>query len=229
MLITKRMLLKAALTITLGVSAALSLQAQAAQPELGKEYKNLRQPQPTDTGKKIEVIEFFAYYCPHCYALEPILADWVKKQGDRIVYKRFHVSMPGVESQFKLFNALDSLGKVEEYQSRVFDALHQQRNRLMSDDQVAEFIAKTKLDKATFFSAYNSFTVKMKLNRVERVMSDYEIGSWPTIIVDGRFMTSPSMAVAGKGRVTEQQQNEALLPMLDWLVAKAQKGKSTAK
>lgn len=228
-MITKRLLLKAVFSITLGLSFVMSLPAQAAQPEPGKEYKTLRQPQPTDTGKKIEVIEFFAYYCPHCYALEPILADWVKKQGDRIVYKRYHVVNPGFESQFKLFNALDSLGKVEEYQSKVFDAYHQQRNRLMSDDQVADFIGKTKLDKTTFFSAYNSFTVKMKLNRVSRVMADYEIESWPTIIVDGRLMTSPSMSVAGKGRVTEQQQNEALLPVLDWLVAKAQKEKSAAK
>lgn len=226
---TKRNLLKAVAVMTLGLSFAMSLQAQAAQPEQGKEYKVLRQPQPTDTGKKIEVIEFFAYYCPHCYALEPILSDWVKKQGDRIVFKRYHVLYPGMETQFKLYNALDSLGKVEEYQSKAFDAYHQQRNRLMTDDQVADFISKTKLDKATFFNAYNSFTVKMKLNRVERMMADYEIGSWPTIIVDGRLMTSPSMAVAGKGRVTEQQQNEALLPMLDWLVAKAQKEKSTAK
>lgn len=228
-MITKRMLLKAALSMTLGMSLAVAVPAQAAQPELGKEYKNLRQPQPTNTGKKIEVIEFFAYYCPHCYALEPILADWVKKQGDRIVYKRIHVMMPGIESQFKLFNALESLSKVDEYQTKVFDALHQQRNRLMSDTQVAEFIGKTKLDKTTFFSAYNSFTVKMKLNRIERMMADYEIDSWPTIIVDGRLMTSPSMSTAGKGRVTEQQQNEALLPVLDWLVAKAQKEKSAAK
>lgn len=225
-MITKRMLLKAALSMTLGMSLATVLPAQAAQPEQGKEYKTLRQPQPTDTGKKIEVIEFFAYYCPHCYALEPILADWVKKQGDRIVYKRYHVMNPGIESQFKLFNALESLGKVDEYQTKVFEAFHQQRNRLVTDEQVAEFVSKTKLDKATFFSAYNSFTVKMKLNRVQRVMADYEIESWPTIIVDGRLMTSPSMAVEGKGRVTEQQQNEALLPVLDWLVAKAQKEKS---
>lgn len=215
--------------MTLGLSFAMSVQAQAAQPELGKEYKKLRQPQPTDTGKKIEVIEFFAYYCPHCYALEPIMADWVKKQGDRIVYKRYHVLNPGIESQFKLFNALDSLGKVEEYQSKVFDAFHQQRNRLITDEQVADFVSKTKLDKTTFFNAYNSFTVKMKLNRVQRVLADYEIESWPTIIVDGHLMTSPSMSVAGKGRVTEQQQNEALLPVLDWLVAKAQKEKSAAK
>lgn len=225
MFTSKRDLLKTTLAFALSLAWMGSAQAQGASspPQLGKEYRVLQQPQASNTGKKIEVIEFFAYYCPHCYALEPILADWVKKQGDNIVFKRYHVSFPGMEPQFKLFHALDSLGKVDEFQTKVFDAYHQQKNRLMNDAQVANFVEKQKLDKTQFFNAYNSFTVKMKLGRIQRVMSDYEIDSWPTLIVDGRFMTSPVMAVEGRGPVTEQQQNEALLPVLDWLVAKARK------
>ena len=31
-------------------------------------YAPLNPPQPTEGGGKIEVIEFFWYGCPHCYA-----------------------------------------------------------------------------------------------------------------------------------------------------------------
>ena len=94
----------------------------------------------------------------------------------------------------------------------------------MTNDQVGQFVTKVGLDKTAFFNAYNSFGVTMKLNRMERTMSDYEINSWPTIIVDGRIMTSPSMSVSSfPARPTEEEQNRALLPVLDWLIAKVQK------
>ena len=62
------------------VNASFGLMAGGAiaavgSPELGKEYTVLDNAQPVDSGKKIEVIEFFAYYCPHCYALEPLMAE----------------------------------------------------------------------------------------------------------------------------------------------------------
>ncbi|WMW79740.1 thiol:disulfide interchange protein DsbA/DsbL [Undibacterium cyanobacteriorum] len=214
----------ASLGLSLAILSLNSATAAVGNPELGKEYRNLRQAQPTDSGKKIEVIEFFAYYCPHCHALEPLLADWVKKNSDKIVFKRVHVLNPGVEAQLKLYYALEGLGKVEQYHSKVFQAFHVEHNRLMTNEQVAQFVTKVGLDKTSFFNAYNSFGVTMKLNRMERTMADYEIGSWPTLIVDGRLMTSPSMAVSTfRSRPSEDEQNRAVLPVLDWLIAKVQK------
>ena len=202
--------------------------ATIAKPEAGKEYRVLAQAQPAKAGDKIEVIEFFAYYCHFCHHLESSLAEWVKKQGDKIQFKRIHVLNPGAEAQQKLFFALDAMGKADELHNQVFEAYHVQRNRLMTDEQVRDFINKTNIDKAAFFSAYNSFTVKTKQGRSKRVMSDYEVTSWPTLIVDGRFQTSPSMAGSEYGNPTEDQANQALLPVLDWLVASAEKQKAAA-
>jgi protein dithiol oxidoreductase (disulfide-forming) len=66
-------------------AVSVNVNAGVGNPELGKEYRVLQKAQPVDAGKKIEIIEFFAYYCPHCSALEPLMTDWVKKQGDRIL------------------------------------------------------------------------------------------------------------------------------------------------
>src|SRR5580658_4611539 len=67
----------------------------AATPIDGVNYFTLDHPQATISGKKVEVIEFFAYYCPHCDALDLPLADWVKTQGDSIVFKRVHTTNSG--------------------------------------------------------------------------------------------------------------------------------------
>ena len=53
--------------------------ALAADLQEGKDYRLLAKPQPVETGKKIEVIEFFSFSCPHCKDIEPILSAWVKK------------------------------------------------------------------------------------------------------------------------------------------------------
>ncbi|CAN5898603.1 thiol:disulfide interchange protein DsbA [soil metagenome] len=206
----------------------MSLTASAANgtPENGKEYKLLERPQPVDSGKKIEVVEFFGYFCPHCNALEPLLADWVKKQGDNIIFKRVHVNFHGLEPQQKLYYTLEAMGKIEEFHVKVFNAYHVDRNRLQSDADVMEFVTKSGIDKKKFLDVYNSFSIQSKLNRSSQLMTAFQIDSVPTIAIDGRYITSPAMAAAPLGRVTEQVQNQSVLPVLDWLLARVQKEKN---
>src|SRR4051812_24264044 len=109
------------LTALLGLAAGTSAFASAAAPQDGADYLSLASPQPTDTGNKVEVIEFFAYYCPHCFAFEPSLEAWVKKQGDNTVFKRVHVSGgASVLPQQRLFYTLDAMGLLPQYHQKVF-------------------------------------------------------------------------------------------------------------
>lgn len=202
--------------------------AAVGNPEQGKEYTVLDNPQPVESGKKIEVIEFFAYYCPHCYALEPLMEEWVKKQGNNIVYKRVHVSDQRAIPQQKLFFALDALGKVEEFHMKAFQAIHVDRNRLQSDAEVLAFAVKAGIDKQKFLDAYNSFSAQSKMNRASQLMNAYGVNSWPMIAIDGRFITSPSMVGKATKQQTEEGQNRALLPVMDWIIAKVQKEKGLA-
>ncbi|MBC7404286.1 MAG: thiol:disulfide interchange protein DsbA/DsbL, partial [Cytophaga sp.] len=116
-----RVMKKILMVLSLGL-IAVTASASVSNPENGKEYTLLERPQPTDAGKKIEVIEFFAYYCPHCYVFDPILSDWVKKQGDNIAFKRIHVSDSRVVPHQKLFYSLEAMGKLEELHTKIFNA-----------------------------------------------------------------------------------------------------------
>ena len=105
-----RLLKHALVALSLGF-VAFAASATPANPQNGVDYRTLEQKQQTDSGKKVEVVEFFWYSCPHCYALDPELEAWVKKQGDNINFRRIPVAFrESFVPQQKMFYALEALG-----------------------------------------------------------------------------------------------------------------------
>lgn len=204
-------------------TAAMGASASPGEPKNGVEYETLATPQATESGKKIEVTEFFAYYCPHCNVLEPQLAAWVKKQGDNIVFKRVHVSRDdSVAPQQRLFFTLQAMGLVDKLHTSVFQAMHVERNRLATDDAVFDFVAKQGVDRQKFIDTYRSMGVSARVRRADAMMQGYNVTFWPMIAIDGRYITSPSQADQGsKSAKNEEQLNAQALTVMDVLVAKA--------
>ena len=79
---TMRSLRFALATATVVVAGCFASPAFASvtAPVSGVEYTTLAAPQAVPAGKKVEVIEFFMYHCPHCNSLEPQLSEWVKSR-----------------------------------------------------------------------------------------------------------------------------------------------------
>jgi thiol:disulfide interchange protein DsbA len=215
----------------LGLAAAAVLPgAGATEPQDGAGYLTLAPPQPTDSGRKVEVIEFFAYYCPHCYAFEPVLAAWVRRQGDNIVFRRVHVPRDvHVAPQQRLFFTLKAMGLLEQYHDKVFAAMHVDRLRLDSDEQVFDWIAKNGIDRARFIDTYRSFGIQQRLRRADAMMDAYRVDRWPVVVIDGRFLTSPSHASENTAAaLTEAQQQQRALQVMDTLVARAKADRDKA-
>jgi thiol:disulfide interchange protein DsbA len=205
---------------------ATSAFATPTDPKNGAEYTTLAAPQPTQAvGKKIEVIEFFAYHCPACNLMEPHVADWVKKHGNDVTFKRIAFPFKGaVDAEAHLWLTLDAMGKAEEIGPRVFRAVHIERVRLSTDEQILGWIDKSGVDKAKFMEYWNSFGVLTKLKQLPKLVSNYKIDSTPSFVVDGRFLLSPSTVGAANPSL-ERQLPEATKTTLDSLVAMAMKEK----
>ena len=218
-------LLRLAAAACLLVTAATAAPAFAspANPQNGIDYTTLAQPQPVQAvGKKVEVIEFFMYHCPVCNGLEPGFEEWVKKQGDRIQVRRIHMPFTGPnDPEAHLFVTLEALGKLDEMHGKVFNAVHQQRIRLNKDDAIIDWVSKNGIDRATFLNAWNSFGVQARMRQLGRLIGTYGVESVPTLVIDGRFMTSPSMANASLKTNNPQELFKATLQVADSLVAKA--------
>ena len=197
--------------------------ASPTDPKNGVDYQTLSAPQPVQaTGKKVEVIEFFAYHCPACNALEPTLNQWIKKQGDNIVMRRIPVPFQGpTDPEAHLFLTLEAMGKLEEYHPRIFQAVHVQRQRLMKDDAIIDWATKNGLDRAKFVETWNSFAVTTKLRRLQQVSSNYKVTGTPTIIIDGKYVVSPDLVRQANNIRNPEQVMTATGQVLDALVARS--------
>jgi thiol:disulfide interchange protein DsbA len=197
--------------------------ASPANPQSGVDYVTLAQPQPVQAaGKKVEVIEFFMYHCPVCNGLESGFEEWVRKQGDRIQVRRIHMPYTGAnDPEAHLYLTLEALGRLGDMHAKVFNAVHQQHIRLNKDDAIIDWVATNGIDRTAFLNAWNSFGVNIKLRQLDKVIAAYKVESVPTIIVDGRYMTSPSMAHDSLKTNNPQEMFEATLQIADALVAKA--------
>lgn len=208
--------------------ASLSFGLLAAGSALaadGKGYVVLGDAQPTDSGKKVEVTEFFGYACPHCHAFDPVLEAWVKKQGDNIVFKRVPVGFrPEWVVHQKLFYTFEAMGKTEEMHKKIFNALHVERQPLGSDDALIAFAVKNGVDKQKFVDAMNSFSVATKVKRAAQLQASYKIDQVPMIAIDGRYLTSPAKAAEALGENRpEPELQAAALKLMDDLVTKSRK------
>lgn len=197
--------------------------ASPTNPQNGVEYVTLSAPQPVQAvGKKVEVIEFFAYHCPACFALEPGLNEWVKKNGDKIVLRRVHLPFQGpTDPEAHLYLTLEAMGKLNEMHPKIFHAVHVQRVRLMKDEQIIDWVSKNGIDRAKFMEVWNSFGVMTKLRRLPQMSSAYQVSGTPTIIVDGKYQTSPGQVADALKTRDPKVIMPAHFQVLDALVAKA--------
>lgn len=200
---------------------ALSLvdaRAQHRVPDAGIDYKEVTPPQATESGSKIEVLEFFWYGCQHCYAFEPSLVGWAKKLPADVTFRRVHAQFtPQWVQHAKLFYTIEALSEVERLHRKVFDTIHGDRRDLLKDADMLEWAAQNGIDKTKFSDAFKSFGVAGKLQRARQVVTNYKIEGVPTMAINGKFITSPSIAGG----------QEKCLAVADFLIEQERKAKKT--
>src|ERR1035437_2857516 len=99
-----------------------------------------------------------------------MLADWVKKQGDNIVFKRVPVAFAEqMAAEQRLYYALEAMGKSEEFQKKIFHAIHVEQQKLNNEVPITDFVVKNGIDKAKFVDLYNSFSVQTKMRRATQM------------------------------------------------------------
>ena len=155
-------------------TASTGAWAQGAAVE-GRQYARIN-PQPVETGKKIEVIEFFSYGCPHCAEFEPFLMEWVKAQPADVAFRRIPVMFqPRWVELAKVFYTLEAMGEDGKLSPEVFSAIHSKGVALWEPAKFYDWAATKGLDR-------------------KKVEDIYNVQEVPLVIVDGKFVTSPSKA-----------------------------------
>jgi len=167
---------------------------QAAGFTEGVDYKKVV-PQSTETGSKIEVLEFFWYGCPHCYHFEPYLKAWKKTKPANVEFVRVPaIFRPDWEVQARAYYALKNMGVVEEMHSKIFDAIHKDKKRLNKKHALTDFIVANGVDREKFEAEYSSFSVDSMVRKAKKKQTAYQIEGVPSVAVNGKYLTSGSMS-----------------------------------
>lgn len=169
--------------------------AQNGTPVEGKDYLKLGTPVPTPANGKIEVVDFFAYPCPHCNALGPMLDAWAKKLPADVVLRHLPVPfMMNSEGFQRLYFSLEEMGLVDAMHRKVFAAVHVDHQRLDNPTEIAAFMTKNGVDATKFMSFYNSFSVQTKARQATQLAQAYKIEAVPALGIAGKYLTSASQA-----------------------------------
>jgi len=172
-------------------------QPAAAQggPVEGTHYTKLAQPVQMAASGKVEVVEFFSYGCPHCFALEPTVEQWAKHVPADVNFRRAPAGFsPQYEYHQRIFYALEAAGQLDAMHRKVFNAIHVDKKRLAKDDEVAAFISANGLDGAKFVETMKSFGVAAKARQAKQLTEAYRVEGVPALGVQGRWLTSSAMA-----------------------------------
>lgn len=208
----------AAITLSFAAGGAL------AQGVPGKDYVPVTPPQATESGNKVEVIEFFSYACPHCHSLQPSLAAWLKRKPADVEFKRSPAVFQESWIPFaRIYYTLEAMDLVDKLHHDVFTAVHEQRVRLQEPKVMLEWVGSKGVDKQKFMDTFNSFAVQSKTQRATEVTRRYNVPFTPAIVVDGRYLTGPSMTASGNS-----VDYDRFFKVLDQIIANARKN-HTAK
>lgn len=218
MQLARRLIPLAAFLVALAAAGAA-----LAQPVQGKDYRLIDPPQPTDSGNKIEVLEFFWYGCPHCNALQSPLRNWLKKKPADVEFRRVPaVFADSWQPLTRAYYTLDAMGAVEKLHYELFAAVHEQNVRLSDPKVLFDWVAKRGLDQQKFADIYNSFGVQSRARRSIDMTKQYDIPGTPALTVDGRYLVAPSMTLKPDNSVDY----ERYFQVLDQVIALARKARA---
>jgi thiol:disulfide interchange protein DsbA len=193
--------------------------AQGGAPVELRDFTVLKPAQPTDSGAKIEVLEFFQYSCPHCYSFHPDLVAWKGRQGDAVDFKRIPINWDAATvNHTKTYYALEQLKRLDDLHEMFFAVIHTQRQRMLNASDIAKFMTTNGIPADQWNSAFNSFSVNARASRAGQIWRAYKVEGTPAIGIDGKFLTSPSMVGTRQGA----------LAVMDFLVARARRERGGA-
>jgi thiol:disulfide interchange protein DsbA len=176
-------------------------QLPTGQWKAGVNYVPLVPAQPTNVAPgKVEVVEVFWYACPHCYALEPFVQNYLKNKPEYVDFVRVPVMWgPVHRAHARLFYILESLGR-KDLHSKVFDSIHKEQNMLVGNDDAStqkaqrDFAVANGIKAEDFDKAWTSFTVGASLQRAQQLTERYHVDGVPLIVVNGKYVTDVGKA-----------------------------------
>ncbi|MEH6627602.1 MAG: thiol:disulfide interchange protein DsbA/DsbL [Motiliproteus sp.] len=189
----------------------LSLSLQAEEYREGEHYTRISNPVRTEDPSKVEVVELFGYWCPHCNNFERQLQPWKKTMDAQSYFKHIPVVFSAKQVEFaKAYYVAKTLGVEKQAHPALFNLIHRQRKWINNKAELAAFFANYDVDDAAFNKAYDSFAINTQLSSGKKKAKAYQISGVPSLVVNGKYLVTA--ATAGSQR--------NMLKVVDYLIEK---------
>lgn len=200
----------------IAIGAALPASAATSNAPLvqGTDYDIVAGAHPWQALKKgeVEVVEVYAWWCPHCAHFAPMISAWASRQPAwvRMVYLPSDPDSPGAAAAF----AAQHAGLLPRVHPAMFRAIHDDQTMPArpSAEEYAAFMAPFGSTPAKLLALMQSPQVKADLARDRAFVVAAQADTTPTLIVNGKYKVL--------GRSYEDQ-----LDILDRLTAQIYGGK----
>ena len=157
----------------------------------GEYFNTLTSAQGTSSpAGKIEVAEVFWYGCSHCYNLEPLLSDWVKRLPSDVSFVRIPVMWsPTHEIHGRIYYTAEALGKIATIQPAMFKAIHVENRPMTDEKEIQKFFEDNGVPADDFNKTFRSFAVETQLKRAKDLTAKYKVRGVPLLVIDGKYTT----------------------------------------
>jgi len=174
------------------VGLVLAFSASAAQFNDGQQYVTLDKPV---TGEP-QVLEFFSFYCPHCYQFERVyhVSETVKKNlPENVKVTKYHVEFLGGEMGKVVTQAWAvavALGVEDKVTAPIFEGIQKTQTITSPASLKDVFVKAAGITSEEYDAAWNSFVVKSLVAQQEKAAADVDLRGVPAMFVNGKYMVN---------------------------------------
>jgi thiol:disulfide interchange protein DsbA len=181
--------------LLLGLTLLLPLQACAQEKwREGTHYKVISE----QATEKKEVLEFFSFWCPHCFNSEPLVKEIQSKLADDVEFKKVHVNFMGFTSAAiqddatKAMMVARELDKADELNQAIFKYIHVSRSAITGLKDLKNIFVVNGVEPEEFDKMISSFGVNSRLKMNNKSVQDYRkyVSSVPNFIVNGKYQAT---------------------------------------
>ncbi|MGL4683405.1 MAG: thiol:disulfide interchange protein DsbA [Hafnia alvei] len=170
------------------VGIAMAFGASAAQFSEGDQYVKLDK----SITNEPQVLEFFSFYCPHCYEFEEVyhVSDAVRKGlPEGVKMTKYHVEFLGPlgKQLTQAWAVAMALGVEDKITQPMFEAV-QKTQSVQSPEDIRNVFIKAGVSAADYDGALNSFVVKSLVVQQEKAAEDLQLRGVPAIFINGKYM-----------------------------------------
>lgn len=182
--------------------------------ESGVHYEELLVPVPTSDPSKVEVVEMFSYLCIHCFNFDAAVSEWASRQDDGVAFSRTPAIFNKTWQLFaQAFYTAEALGVSDKTHDALFEAVHTYKEDLRTPTAIAGLFKRVAgVESEAFMKAFNSFSVRSKVQQADSRARQVRLSSVPTLVVNGKYKTSSTQAGTNVG----------MLQVVDFLIKKEQ-------